>query len=155
MNIQTVAIGADHRGVDLKTRIARRLQAREIRVLDCGTLSTASCDYPDIAHAVAGKIASGQAGRGILICGSGIGMSMAANKHPEIRAALCHDSQAAEMSRRHNDANVLCLSADRIEVKPESELTELIDVWLDTEFEGGRHQRRVDKIPLGTGSACQ
>lgn len=154
MEIQTIATGSDHRGVELKSRVALQLESRGLRVVDCGTMSSDSCDYPDIAHAVSGQISKGQADRGILICGSGIGMSMAANKHPEIRAALCHDRQAAEMSRRHNDANVLCLSADRMDLLNEAGVAEIISTWLDTAFEGGRHQRRVDKIPVGTSSAC-
>ncbi len=154
METRTIATGSDHRGVELKSLVAQQLESRGVRVVDCGTMSGDSCDYPDIAHAVCGQISKGQADRGILICGSGIGMSMAANKHPEIRAALCHDRQAAEMSRRHNDANVLCLSADRMEMLNESGIAEIISTWLDTAFEGGRHQRRIDKIPVVTSSAC-
>ncbi len=148
MPLREIAIGADHRGVTLKQQIVEQLRGAEITVDDCGTNSSESCDYPDVAHQVADRVSDGSADRGILICGSGIGMSMAANKHPAIRAALCHDRQAAEMSRRHNDANVLCLAADRLDHLPDGDVHDLVDVWLKTEFEGGRHQRRVDKIPL-------
>lgn len=151
---QNIAIGSDHRGVALKSRLTAHLQAQNLSVVDCGTMTSESCDYPDIAHRVAEKVACGEAGRGILICGSGIGMSIAANKHPAIRAALCHDTHGAEMSRRHNDANVLCLSADGIESMPVAEQDAIIDKWLTTDFEGGRHQRRVDKIPIPGGRGC-
>ena len=108
-----ISIGSDHRGVDLKSRVITLLEQVGHTFDDCGAYNSDSCDYPDIAHKVAGKVASDDCQRGILICGSGIGMSIAANKSPGVRAALCHDTQAAEMSRRHNNANVLCLSADR------------------------------------------
>lgn len=153
-SINRLAIGSDHRGVALKTRISELVKSLNIEVVDCGATSTESCDYPDIAHAVAEKVSCGDADRGILICGSGIGMSIAANKHPAIRAALCHDQHAAEMSRRHNNANVLCLSADIIESLDEAKGNKVIHTWLTTEFEGGRHQRRVDKIPVPSTSKC-
>lgn len=149
-----ISIGSDHRGVDVKTNITRLLESMGHTVDDRGAYSPDSCDYPDIAHAVAAKVANGQSDRGILICGSGIGMSMAANKTPAVRAALCHDVHSAEMSRRHNDANVICLSADRIEELPAEESNRIISTWMTTEFEGGRHQRRVDKIESGVKSAC-
>ena len=149
-----ISIGSDHRGVALKASIVDWLQSQGHDVADCGAHSTDSCDYPDIAHAVARSVAARQTSRGILICGSGIGMSIAANKTPQIRAALCHDGQAAEMSRRHNDANVLCLSAERLDDQP-SLVSEIISIWMDTEFEGGRHQRRVDKIPeINSAASC-
>ena len=151
-----VAIGSDHRGVDVKSRIVNILETLGHTADDLGTHTTDSCDYPDIAHAVARRVSTGRADRGVLICGSRIGMSMTANKTPEIRAALCTDHYAAEMSRRHNDANVLCLSADRIEAETDSEfLPALVDIWMKTEFEGGRHQRRVEKISQpSTASSC-
>jgi ribose 5-phosphate isomerase B len=149
-----IAIGSDHRGVAIKARLSAILRFRGLVITDCGTMSVESCDYPDIAHDVAEKVACGEADRGILICGSGIGMSIAANKHPAIRAALCHDRHSAEMSRRHNDANVLCLSADRMESMPVPEQDTIIETWLTTGFEGGRHQRRVDKIPVPAGRGC-
>jgi ribose 5-phosphate isomerase B len=152
--IHRLAIGSDHRGIALKQRIGNLIRNMSIEVIDCGSWSTDSCDYPDIAHAVAEKVECGVVERGILICGSGIGMSIAANKHPAIRAALCHDRHGAEMSRRHNDANVLCLSAEIMEAMPESGVNEIVGTWLTTRFEGGRHQRRVDKIPLAPESGC-
>ncbi|MDG2015246.1 MAG: ribose 5-phosphate isomerase B [Pirellulaceae bacterium] len=149
-----IGIGSDHRGVAIKTRIARLLESMGHTVEDCGAYSSDSCDYPDIAHAVAGLVSNGNAERGILVCGSGIGMSIAANKTTAVRAALCHDPHAAEMSRRHNDANVLCLSADHLETLSDDAFNALIETWMTTEFEGGRHQRRVDKITTGVKSAC-
>lgn len=154
MTHETIAIGSDHRGVQLKQQLRAALETAGFQVDDCGTMSADSCDYPDIAHRVAHQVACDEASRGVLICGSGIGMSMAANKHPQIRAALCHDHHAAEMSRRHNDANVLCLSADRMESMSEAQQVDLVTHWLNVEFEGGRHQRRVDKIPADSGSPC-
>ena len=149
-----IAIGSDHRGVDIKTRISELLKSLNHEVTDCGTYSSESCDYPDIAHTVAARVANQDADRGILVCGSGIGMSIAANKTMAVRAALCHDVHAAEMSRRHNDANVLCLSADHLESLPQETFDSIIRTWTQTDFEGGRHQRRVDKITSGIKSAC-
>ena len=149
-----ISIGSDHRGVDIKTRISKLLESMGHTIDDCGAYSSDSCDYPDIAHGVAAKIASGDSQRGILICGSGIGMSIAANKTECVRAALCHDAHAAEMSRRHNDANVICLSADHLETLSEDDFNGVITTWMTTEFEGGRHQRRVDKITSGVKPAC-
>ena len=147
-----ISIGSDHRGVDVKAAITEFLKSQGHQLADCGTHSSDSCDYPDIAHAVARSIADSRADRGILICGSGIGMSIAANKTAEVRAALCHDAEAAEMSRRHNDANVLCLSADRLEKLEDAVMQQIIATWMNTDFEGGRHQRRVDKITSGIDS---
>ena len=149
-----VVIGSDHRGVDWKARIRGQLTALGHSVEDGGTRSTDSCDYPDIAHHVAAKVAAGEAERGILICGSGIGMSIAANKTLAVRAALCHDLHAAEMSRRHNDANILCLSADQLDTRTAEQVQAIIQTWMTTEFEGGRHQRRVEKISSGVKSTC-
>jgi len=137
-----IAIGSDHRGIDQRKTIAEAIESLEMTVVDCGTHTTESCDYPDIAEVAARRIAAGEADKGILVCGTGIGMSIAANKVNGIRAAVCHDRKTAELSRQHNDANVLCMSAS---LSPE-ELTELVTVWLTTDFEGGRHQRRVDKV---------
>ena len=149
-----IAIGSDHRGIDVKSNIVALLNQLGHSTVDCGAYNTDSCDYPDIAHSVAAHVSEGTADRGILICGSGIGMSIAANKTTAARAALCHDTHAAEMSRRHNNANVLCLSADHLETLPEDEFNAIIQTWMVTEFEGGRHQRRVDKITSGIKSAC-
>ncbi|HDR00503.1 MAG TPA: ribose 5-phosphate isomerase B [candidate division WOR-3 bacterium] len=138
-----IALGADHRGFALKERLKRRLAADGHRVTDFGTDSEESCDYPDPACRVARAVAAGRAARGILICASGIGMSIAANRLPRVRAALCHDPAQAEMSRRHNNANVLCLGADVAEA---GILLRTVRRWLTTRFEGGRHRRRVRKL---------
>lgn len=138
-----IAIGSDHRGFDAKRRILPILQQQGHEVVDFGPSSSDSVDYPDFAFLVARAVHHKDVERGILICGTGIGMCIAANKVPGVRAAPCHDSITAEMSRRHNDANILCLSADLLG-------DELIDrtvrIWLETAFEGGRHARRVEKI---------
>jgi ribose 5-phosphate isomerase B len=138
-----IAVGSDHRGFDVKRRVVALLQTLGHEVTDAGPESSDSVDYPDYAFQVARAVSEGRAERGILIDGTGIGMCIAANKVRGVRAAPCHDSITAEMSRRHNNANVLCLSADLLG-------DELIDrtvrIWLETEFEGGRHARRVDKI---------
>jgi ribose 5-phosphate isomerase B len=138
-----IAIGSDHRGFDAKRRIVASLRQLGHEVVDVGTESGESVDYPDYAFQVAQAVSEGRVERGILICGTGIGMCIAANKVRGVRAAPCHDSITAEMSRRHNNANVLCLSADLLG----DELIErMLRIWLDTEFEGARHARRVDKI---------
>ena len=138
-----IAIGSDHRGFEAKRRIVSLLQQLEHEVFDAGCHSRESVDYPDIAFQVASAVSDGRAERGILICGTGIGMCIAANKVRGVRAAPCHDSITAEMSRRHNNANVLCLSADLL---GDELIDRMLRIWLDTEFEGGRHARRVDKI---------
>jgi len=138
-----IAIGSDHRGYQVKSKIIELLKRLEHTVLDVGTDDNASVDYPDIAADVARRVSSGEADRGILICGSGLGMCIAANKVPGIRAAPCHDDLTAEMSRRHNNLNVLCLSADML---GEKLIDRMVEIWLTTEFEGGRHARRVEKI---------
>lgn len=138
-----IAIGSDHAGFQLKSLVADILRAAGIAVEDLGTDDASSVDYPDFAHRVAAAVAGGTAERGVLICGTGIGMSMAANRHPGVRAALCHDAYTAEMARRHNDANVLCLGA---RVVGEGVAEQVLRIFLETPFEGGRHQRRVDSI---------
>lgn len=140
---ETIAIAADHAGVDLKTILVKELAALGYQPLDLGTHSTESVDYPDYAHAVAKEIESGKASRGIIICGSGIGISIAANRHPQIRAALCHSGLEAKLARRHNDANVLALGARII---GQEAAKDALRYFLSTEFEGGRHKKRVDKI---------
>lgn len=138
-----IAIGSDHRGYSTKEKIREMLASKGHEVLDFGTGAPAGCDYPDLAYPTCKAITQGQAEMGILLCGSGIGMSISANKVRGIRAALCHDELTAEMSRRHNNANVLCLPADLVG----EELTRrIVEVWLRTPFEGGRHDRRVRKI---------
>ena len=138
-----IAIGSDHRGHDAKQRLVTLLHQLGHEILDVGPEGKSSVDYPDFAFSVAQAVSEGRADRGILICGTGIGMTIAANKVPGVRAAPCHDSITAEMSRRHNDANVLCLSADLL---GEELIERMARIWLETEFEGGRHARRVGKI---------
>jgi len=138
-----IAVGSDHRGFYAKERIKALLQELGYEVMDFGTNGPKSFDYPDVAGPTALAIREGKADRGILLCGTGIGMSITANKVAGIRAALCHDELTAQMSRQHNDANVLCLPADLI---GEALLRRIVEVWLETPFEGGRHGRRVAKI---------
>jgi ribose 5-phosphate isomerase B len=138
-----IAIGSDHRGFEVKQRLLSLLQRLGHEVMDMGPASSESVDYPDYAFQVAKAVSEQRVDRGILICGTSIGMCIAANKVHGVRAAPCHDSITAEMSRRHNDANVLCLSADLLG----AELVDrMVKIWLETGFEGGRHARRVDKI---------
>ena len=141
--LNTIAIAADHAGFALKSRIAAHLKAGGYKVLDLGTHSEDRVDYPDYGHALAEAVTNGQAARGIGICGSGIGISIALNRHAAIRAALCHDVTSAQLSRQHNDANVLCLGARLTGVEV---ALECVDVFLKTEFEGGRHAERLKKL---------
>ena len=138
-----IVIGSDHGGIHLKEVLKQHLTERGIEVDDAGTYTEESCDYPDIAVKVCREITEGKADRGVLVCGTGIGMSMAANKVDGIRAALCGDVFSAIMSREHNDANVICLG-ERV-LGPGLAVC-ILDAWLDTEFVGGRHARRVNKI---------
>jgi ribose 5-phosphate isomerase B len=138
-----IALGADHAGFELKNCIREYLQHRGIAVEDKGTNSSDSCDYPDLARLVSEEVAERRADFGILVCGTGIGMSMAANKVHGIRAAHVTTDFEAQMAREHNDANVLTLGA---RVVPEPAALHIIDTWLATQFSGGRHQKRVDKI---------
>lgn len=138
-----IAVGADHRGFVVKGKVLGLLVRLGHETIDLGTDGTAAVDYPDYARPVATKVASGEADRGILICGSGIGMCIAANKVSGVRAATCPDEITAEMCRRHNDVNILCLSADLL---GEQVIDRMIEIWLNTAFEGGRHARRVDKV---------
>ncbi|REJ66439.1 MAG: ribose 5-phosphate isomerase B [Planctomycetota bacterium] len=138
-----IAIGSDHRGIEVKRQVIEHVQSLGHDVQNDGTDDVESVDYPDIASVVAEKVSKGEVDRGILICGTGIGMAIAANKFPGVRAAPCYDDLTAEMSRRHNDVNVLCLSADMLGVKL---IDRMVEIWLNTEFEGGRHARRVEKI---------
>ena len=140
---KVVAIGTDHGGVDLKAILKKELIEKGYEVIDCGTHTKDSVDYPDIALAVSKKVAGGEAWRGIVIDGAGIGSCMAANKVPGVRAAMCYDYATAVNSREHNDANVLTLGAGLIGTN----LAKLImNTWLTTNFGGGRHARRVNKI---------
>ena len=138
-----IAVGSDHRGVEMRHKIVSLLSQLGQEVVDIGTRDPNPVDYPDVAAAVAGRVSRGEVERGILICGSGLGMCIAANKFPGVRAAPCHDDLTAEMSRRHNDLNVLCLSGD---ILGDRLVDRLVSIWLNTEFEGGRHARRVKKI---------
>ena len=138
-----ISIGCDHGGYALKEHVKAYLEEKGHEILDCGTYSTESCDYPDFGKAAAKAVADGQCERGIVICTTGIGISITANKVPGIRCALCGDTFSAEMTRRHNDANMLAMGAGMI---GKNVAERIVDVFLATEFEGGRHQRRVDKI---------
>lgn len=138
-----LAIGADHRGAEAATRLADRLRAKGYTVdLDLPPQGE-PCDYPDAAYAVGTAVAQGRADLGILLCGTGVGMSMAANKIKGVRAALVHDEITAELSRSHTNANVICLSADLLGLRL---IEKIIDLWLATPFEGGRHARRIAKV---------
>lgn len=143
MPSETVAIAADHGGVEMKRLLVAELESRGYSVLDLGTDSDASVDYPDYAQELALAIIGGRATRGVLVCGSGIGMSIAANRFPDIRAALVHDNLTARLCRQHNDANVLCLGA-RI-IGPDV-ARDCLAAFLETKFEGDRHARRVAKM---------
>ncbi len=138
-----IAIGSDHRGFQVKAKLIQVLLADGHDVRDCGTQGDQAVDYPDFAKVVAGMVSRKEVERGILICGSGIGMAITANKHRGVRAATCSDEVMAETCRRHNDVNVLCLPGDLIGDRP---VGDLIRVWLATEFDGGRHARRLEKI---------
>ena len=138
-----IAIGSDHGGFALKEEVKKYLEQSGHEVTDVGTYTPDSCDYPDIAKAGCEKITSGECERGILICGTGIGISMAANKIRGIRAACCSDTYSAKYTRLHNDANVLCFGG---RVVGGGLACEIVDAYLSVEFEGGRHQRRVDML---------
>jgi len=141
-----IALAADHRGHALKEKVYMLLTEQGHQVTDLGTNSARSCDYPDMGYKAARAVADGQVERGILVCGTGIGMSIVANKVPGVRAALCADELTAQVSRSHNNANVLCLAADAV---GEERVRRIVESWLETAFEaGGRHARRVFKIGL-------
>jgi ribose 5-phosphate isomerase B len=145
-----IALGADHAGYELKDKIREHLKLRGIDVRDKGTNSGDSVDYPDYARLVARDVKQGRADLGILVCGSGIGMSMAANKVPGIRAATVSTEHEAQVSREHNNANVLALGA---RITPADQALKIVDAWLAAVFAGGRHQRRVEKIAAIEGEA--
>jgi len=138
-----IAVGSDHRGYDIKQQIMAIATELGHECIDVGASDNNPVDYPDLAYLAATAVSKKEVDRAILTCATGIGMSMAANKVNGIRAALCHDELSAQISRDHNDANVLCLSADQIGVVL---LRKIVEVWLSTEFSGGRHERRVRKI---------
>ncbi len=143
-----ILIAADHAGFDLKELLAERARATGHEVTDLGPRSRDSVDYPDFAHDLAGRLLAGEGDAGVLVCGTGIGMAMAANRHRGVRAALCHDAFTAEYARRHNHANVLCLGG---RTTGPGVAAQILDVFLATPFEGGRHERRVEKIEAGPG----
>lgn len=138
-----IGLGSDHAGFELKENLRVSLAERKIEVVDLGAYNEEPVDYPDVAASVAQKVTRAEIDRGILICGSGLGMAMVANRFPGVRAALCHDLYTARMSREHNDANVLVLGGRLI---GKGLAGEILKVWLETEFQGGRHQRRLEKI---------
>lgn len=139
-----IAAGADHGGFDIKQAVVRRLRSQGHEVIDVGTDSAdASVDYPDFGHRVAAMVASGEVERGLLCCGTGLGICMSANRHRGVRAADCFTPYLAEMARRHNDCNVLCLGGRLLS---EDEAWAIAEVWMTTPFEGGRHARRVELI---------
>ncbi len=138
-----IAIACDHGGYALKEAVKAHLTEKGYEAVDFGTNSTESCDYPDFAAAAAKAVAAGECEKGIVICTTGIGVSIVANKVKGIRCALCSDPLSAEMTRRHNDTNMLAMGAGII---GQNLAMDIVDIWLATEFEGGRHQRRVDKI---------
>ena len=140
-----VAIGCDHAGFPYKDAIKDLLDKRGVEVLDFGTDSTESVDYPDFVHPVASAVADEKAQFGVLICGSGNGVSITANKHQSVRAAICWQVDIAQLARQHNNANIVCIPARFID---ESRASHIVEAFLDAEFEGGRHARRVDKMNL-------
>jgi ribose 5-phosphate isomerase B len=136
-------VGADHAGIELKRALAEELGRRGIAVVDFGTDGEASCDYRDFAHALSAALERGEIERGLLVCGTGVGMSISANRHAAVRAVVCSEPLSARMARRHNDANVLCLGA---RVIGQGTAIDILDAFLGGEFEGGRHVRRVAKL---------
>lgn len=143
MDNKIIAIGSDHGGFNLKQEVMKHLEERGLKYKDFGTYDTNSCHYPVYAKAVAKAITSGECERGILICGTGIGISIAANKVKGIRASLCSDTYSAKMTRKHNNSNILCMGERVLGV---GLALDIVDAWLDTEFEGGRHQTRIDML---------
>ena len=138
-----IVIGCDHAGYDMKEKVKQYLEDKNYNIIDVGTASNESVDYPHYGHEIGKKVAEDKVFRGIAICGSGIGISIAANKIKGIRAALCTSVEHAEMSRKHNDANILALGS---RMTSEKDIFSIIDVWLSTEFEGGRHLDRINMI---------
>lgn len=140
---ETIIIGSDHAGFAMKEEIVRHLAAKGFEATDAGTCSAAPVDYPDVGVVVARSVSTGTFSRGIAICGSGVGMAIVANRFPGVRAVVALDEETARMSRLHNDANILSLAGRRTDVKTAEKI---VDLWLETPFEGGRHQKRIDKI---------
>jgi len=138
-----IAVGCDHGGFELKEDLRAYLRERNVEVVDVGTYDSASIDYPETGMAVAEKVSTGEVPRGILICGTGIGMSIVANRFPGVRATLCHDLYTARMSREHNESNLLVLGGRLL---GKGIAREIVRIWLEAEFQGGHHRRRLDKI---------
>ena len=147
-----IALGSDHGGLDLKTVVKEFLTERGISFEDCGTYTGVSVDYPDFGEKVAQMVSLGQVEKGILVCGTGIGMSIVANKFPHVRAALVTDLFMARMAKEHNNANILVLGG---RVLTDIQAKEMVVAWLDAKFEGGRHQTRLDKITRLEESLCK
>ncbi len=147
-----VLLASDHAGVELKRLLAEHARGRGWEVEDLGPAVANPVDYPDFAHELARRVSRGEAERGVLVCGTGIGMAMTANRHRGVRAALCHDAFTAEAARRHNDANVLCLGG---RTTGPGVAIQMLDIFLTAPFEGGRHERRVMKIETETGNRGQ
>lgn len=145
MSPERIPIASDHAGFELKEKLAAELASLGYEVEDLGTTSPESTDYADYAHPLAREVESGKARRGVLLCGTGLGMAYAANRHPHVRAAVAWSPEIAQLARQHNDANVLVLPARFVS---EEEGRQILRAWLDTPFEGGRHERRVEKIEL-------
>jgi ribose 5-phosphate isomerase B len=145
---EVIPIGADHAGFELKEELKSELERLGYQPLDLGTNSTDSTDYPDYAHALAARVEQGQAQRGVLLCGSGLGMAVAANRHRGVRAAVAWNPEVARLARAHNDVNVLVLPARFLDA---AKSREILKTWLETPFEGGRHDRRVRKIEKENG----
>ncbi len=143
--MKKIVLASDHAGFELKDKIYDYLKTKQFILQDEGTFSCESMDYPDTIHVAASKVEKGEVDWGIILCGSGEGAAMTANKHPNVRAALVWNTEVTALSRQHNDANILTLPARFVS---EKEALEMVDIFLTTEFEGGRHQRRVDKINL-------
>jgi ribose 5-phosphate isomerase B len=143
MTSKSIAIACDHGGFDLKSLLQNTLEERGYEVLDLGTNGPGSVDYPDFAYELARSIRDGKVSQGVLVCGSGIGISIAVNRYTEVRAALIHDALGAKLSRQHNDANVICLGGRMIGLEL---ALDCLNIFLTTEFEGGRHARRVEKL---------
>jgi ribose 5-phosphate isomerase B len=143
MTDKIIAIACDHGGYDLKMQLIPMLKAHGLKVLDLGANGTESIDYPEFGYAMASVISDGKATRGVLCCGSGIGISIAANRHPEVRAALIHDALGAKLCRQHNDANVICFGG---RTTGADVALDCLEIFLNTQFDGGRHKRRVDKL---------
>jgi ribose 5-phosphate isomerase B len=150
MSPDTILIASDHAGYELKEKLVRLLGERGVAVRDLGTDSPESPDYADYAHPLARAVSTGEVQRGVLLCGTGLGMSYVANRYPHVRAAVAWSPEVAKLARQHNDANVLVLPARFVS---EEESLRILETWMETEFEGGRHERRIDKIELDHADA--